>query len=1298
MKRVKVKTLLLTVLCVLIVSAVSVVGYAYFSNQEIYEGMFGAQVELLFDRLNDRGLSTYQTSVLGTTADPEAEWGTQKNPYVISDVKHLYNLAELQRLGYFYNNYISDNYDEAGTYNGGSSMPYFLVCTPDGTPVTIDGNTFGKNITSIGTEDYPFIGSVKGAFVEGTCTIEGKISDVSAIYDITVEGNPANVDSGLFGYIGYLGEAGAEGTSFQGVISEVTNLLLYDVTVDVRSSLWDAVQSFIEEHIFSFTALSETDQALVAHENHHIGILAGHISYAKVEFISIYYSDNQAVAINLEDTTEIGGVKANYMSVSGVVGFMDNMNPTVNADGTVAAGSGKSNEDISYGAIGGGGLLSGAKAGYVLACDMYGTYHYTGTPPTEDTTGTVLLKDALDKDGNPLCTEWVRKRILWGTEATGRYYFYDGVFTFALSSSADLMEDTWQNDEDRIFSIGNGDWNTNYSKGNNAVAAYVKAVTSDAELNAAIRAGKKLFIMNLNANDTDIFLMRLYEQSQAGSGGVEQKYTTPGIAQKFGNEAFIDSLIQSYQGGEIELSGDLSADYNTIEKLTAALRSGELRAINVGTTSSSVSLETLKQQYNITATATGGFAYFDHEGASITLTGTTVNDYYTYSGYDGYFYYTTRRVWGSNRYSYYWQPNVGDAVLLDEDSRTAPQNYFTVITDTTWQGEQVYGRDTYQGVVVNDSDATFYDSGHTANKNGSVLTKPIADANLNYFLFTVGQTGYTYSADHASVQTITLTGTQTTGGRPLYTDGNGRIGILIEKYPTYSFSNGTNTLRMMKLAFDLYGNYYTVWNGPQAEAENASNFSHRFLLFNQTPTVSNSVNATIKFNADGTCYIGYSVDGVTRYVNYTGSAFNGASSNENASTKLCVFSVEGTQDLNFGRITFDPASGTGMDFAIDEYVLFANSEKGANANKYSVVSLADLQWNNGDANDNQGILHGGNLTKKFRMYQGITFGASFNILNGSLGTDGFLQAPVGSTGVEANIPQSCIAFRVNKADGDKKIRVIVAVPVSEYYPGEAEFDIGTYTRYFNVWKMEEAGESMLQVFNAEDAYDRFILPASHPYQPGTSADDNPYINVNVGTVDDNGAVVAGNEDYRCYMNGDRILVAYEFTVSEAQGEGIYVLGTSGYDTALGEYVEDVPMEIVYFSAEGVASTGRDGAGGSQMGTIDFVYDYNQKIVTVTESSSTDENGNEDYNTYYPSYTILYFDNTAQEGGAFANINDELICIRRWIDDGASTDIKSTITATVSSQTQSATDQKYAKIAAYARLADIVEIAYQMKSP
>lgn len=1333
-----------TVLGVLTV-VLAVTCAAYFSKKEIYDGYLSGEVELLFDHLSDKGKTAYYEAANITVPDgTDPSWGSAENPYVISDVRHLYNLSELQRLGFFYKKYIS--VQEDGSY---TNIPYFLVCTPEYTPVLIDGTQF-KGITSIGTDEYPFIGSICGVeSTDATVTVNGKTCDTSVLYNITVSGNPANADVGLFGNVGYLGEAPESG-SFSGQVSTLSNLVLVDVQVTVNSTLWDTVTAFLEYHHYSYSDLAESDKGKVPHENHHIGILAGHASYAVIEYISVYYTSDDIVAMDLSDATVVNGDKANYLSSTGILGFADNINPVIKTDGngnqSISKGSGDSSSDLSYSTVGGGGATSGNQAGYVLAVDMYTTYHYKkeGETITEDSDGTIILKDAVDAGGNALCTEWIRDRLLWGTEATGRYYFYDGVFTFALSSQEDVIEPTWNGDAD-TFSIGQNDsskWQTNYSQGNNAVVAYVNKITTNAQLNAAISEGKQIFIMQEGMEN--IFLMSLYSQSvDGGSGNFETKYSTPGVSKQFGDAAFVQSIIDSYNGGK-ELSDDITLSK---EELISALQGyidnptgSNFRVINVGITSSSVDLDTLKAQYKITANTTGHYSYFDEKNNPVQVNDDgTLNEYYVYpinngeitDGYDGYFYYTESKktVWGVTTitYTYYWQ-SYGEVAQIGtgeyqsyyifgqlQESKTDTPAQFFGETTNIWNNEGIYTH-TYEGkelkgVVVNKSEGSFYATSSEVNANGDNLTKP-SDQTIGYFYCDIGKTDYYHATDTNKENKIedssfTDTGNTSLAGQKIYR-ANGQEGVKLTRYPTYTFSaqdenKNTNYMRILQATFSNHGVRYALWNGTDDYLkDNQTSFQHNFTIlgFPQTAassSVDNNKEATLFFDdSSGTCYIQYSIGSVGLYVNSTGSAFNTATSNSEEGAKLCIYTVEGTQDLNYGRVTFDPIDDETNEtdcytFSSGEYVLFATPTHTKDTNgaitgtstAYTVTSIADLGWNNGSG---QGV-SSADLQKKFRMIKGITFGTSFNLGGGTLGTEGIITAPVGSEGVEANIPQSCIAFRINKASSDNKIRVIVSVAVSEFYPGEEGYDLGDYTRYFNLWKMEAAGESTVQVFDAtgDNLLDRIEIPRSHPYQPGMTPGDasSEYI-----------TVIYGDNKYRCYLNGDRVLIAYEFTVDTTDtGVGVYCLGMSGID-GNGDVVADVPMEIVYFSADGVASAGRDGVSNSQIGSIDFVYDDGNKIVTVEENSSTDPDGNEDYSTYYPSYCLLYFD-TAQkdENSSFVSVNSEKVRIRRYVIDEGITPASSDGYITTTSRSTIKIDFRetnYTKISQYSNFADNIE--------
>lgn len=1369
-------TYIVTVVLALLIVGSAVLSYAYFSKKEIYDAYLSGEIELLFDRLDDTGLASYGAAE-GITTDKDQTWGTKENPYVISNVRHLYNLSELQNIGYFDKQFISKNYDENGDLvENPTNIPYFLVCKPDYTPVLIDGSSF-KEITSIGSDSYPFIGSVKGVHIETKdengetinqsqiVTVGNKTSATSVIHNVKVKSNPANVDSGLFGYVSFLGnlpDESDEDQTFTGTPSVISNLVLSDVQVEVNSSLWDAVTEFVKDialgeggHRYSFTDLFNVTDAdgnslniydTVPHENHHIGILAGHVSYSIVEYISVYYSNDDIVAIDLADATEVTTkdtegneikTKANYMSATGIIGFIYNLNPTINSDGSLTAGSGDSFADLSYSMVGGGGESVGGKAGYILAKNVF--YKYThianGNTLTENTSDSIKLSTATTAEGTSLCYQSVRDMGILG-EQVG-YYFYDGVFTFALSSDNDVIEPTWDDEIDQ-FSIGStnpGNWITNYTQGNKAVAAYLEKVTSDKDLQDAIDAKLPVFILR-ETDAENAFLMSLYNQSTASTStnNFNEKYTTNGTSQKYGDQEFIDSLVESYYGeSSDEFIKGLETYDSTMNKnekaaeIMNALKNGEdgWKVINVGISSSGLSIDTLRNQYKINTTQISGkYSYFaGNIPVSVNETNKTIVDYYLYDydeiEYEGYFYYTVEEKysfpWWYDFYTYYWQDKNGNVTEVKGESRTTPDDYFKEVTGQTWANdEKIYTNGTYTGVVINATTGKFDPSGNTANMSGPILTKT-ANTTLKYFYSPVGSEYYYYADDtsrsnpHTEAQ-LTATGDTSNSGTPIFrsTQNQGWVGVKLDQYYSYTFSangpNGTNMLRMIKADFTVRGTHYTIWNGTDSAAQTNSNFQLPAIgdwIQTSASSLSNSTSATVKFNDDGTCYISYVIGSVSQYINYNGSAFNGSMSNSVAGTKLCIYVLQGTQDINYGRVTYDPQSGTGgIQFNANEYVLYATTN--GTTTSYEVMDVTKLPnlgnseafgWKSGNATDGEGgLLSGKDLVKKFRTEKGIQFGAVLNIGNLQLGTDGMITAPVGNLGTSADIPLSCVAFRVNK-EGTQHIRVIISVSVSEYYVGEDGVDnpniLAESTRYFNLWQVNESGSETLGLFTKNSAVERFEIPRSFPYEPGTISTEHTDELEGFYTVQYNG------QDYGMYMNGDRVLVAYEFTVSEV---GLYILGPSGFNLDSSGIMEnfegpDVPMEIVYFSADGVASTGRDGASASQIGTIDYVYDFGGEIITVTDTSENGEGDRENYSTYYPSYCLTYFENTKETvDKQFVSINNEQVKIRRYVSDlspPTSSDGFNQMNVLTSIKYTLGRD-KYANIVQYARFCDNVE--------
>ncbi|MBP5307777.1 MAG: hypothetical protein J6Z34_01440 [Clostridia bacterium] len=355
-------TLFSTMLCSVIIAAALAVCYAYYSNlPRVYTddnsseiARIGMRVNLLFDRLDSTIYTdsshaleiTYADGRTGTFyKDNDADWGTIDNPYIISLPRHMLNLYALQRSGYFYDKFISENYSNDTYIENSQSIPYFLVCNTDGSPATINGNINGSNveIMPIGNERYPFIGSIGGAQISGTTLYDGKTSDSSVIANFVVLANDNEIDVGLFGKIGYMGdETAVTDETFNGYISTINDILICDVQIKSRSL---TLLEQIANHLFSST------QEDHFHEDHHIGILAGHIEYASITNISIYYSGTtSAASVDAINVSTTGGT-ANYMSDSGIIGFVYNLNPDYNpSSNTVGSGTGTTIAGVAEGA------------------------------------------------------------------------------------------------------------------------------------------------------------------------------------------------------------------------------------------------------------------------------------------------------------------------------------------------------------------------------------------------------------------------------------------------------------------------------------------------------------------------------------------------------------------------------------------------------------------------------------------------------------------------------------------------------------------------------------------------------------------------------------------------------------------------------------------------------------------------------------------------------------------------------------------------------------------------------------
>ena len=647
--------------------------------------------------------------------DHEAVWGSPSNPYIISKMNHLQNLYVLQNAGYF----------TVFTGSGDSrrktevDKPYFLVSTNLGEPVTIDGTD--KNFEYIGSENNPFVGYVGGAFKEGTTEVAGKQSPQSAIYNVEVKSDEDVIDIGLFGHVGYLGEEGEDET-FEGTVSVLRDLVLADVRIKVvEKTAWEAIVD-ATRHLFSFSGYDANSR--VPHETNHIGILAGHVEYGTVENISVYYSDDATNAIDVSMTkADANGVYANFYSVSGILGYVHDMN-SKEINGIIHKG-GSSNVEIEVpgGGVGsGGGLETGEGRGYVTAEAIYNAYRDNGqivrckvnvvetnpdgstyttpvykygllieaqnvnnpenltftladgteakvrnvgtdaapkfvarvsftyrnffgveqTSETEwpefimhdisnnkyyyyeqsggmglstvdeadvTTTGISLQYAAKYKDDpegfTRLCTRYERQRIIFGEQATDRFYFYDGVFTFALSDATDTVDTTWKNGETDTFYVGPDNasqWQSNTSQGNKAFVSYVKQITTNAQLRSAIDSGKKLFLAYeyQDGNGTQDFIVTLAGNSDYESNLVATDDTllTNGTVLSRVDDATSQSIRQSIASGTTASpiagvsNSQLAANWGDYKLLNL----GDYKSIGSGMTSQQLLAE-LKEKY-----------------------------------------------------------------------------------------------------------------------------------------------------------------------------------------------------------------------------------------------------------------------------------------------------------------------------------------------------------------------------------------------------------------------------------------------------------------------------------------------------------------------------------------------------------------------------------------------------------------------------------------------------------------------------------------------------------------------------
>lgn len=1346
MKRNRWKLLTLLIAAVVLITTATLSVYAYFSTRVyVYTedgkevAHLGMNLQLLFGKLDESLLGKEipipyyrvdQSSGKNVFEDPDSEtytkitysmdapWGSPQNPYIIANERHLQNLSALQSIGYFDLMYISKNFDEAGKYNNGISMPYFLVCDENGKPTVINASEIGT-IKPVGSAEHPFIGVVGGAFVNGdpvTVGTTGKTTTVSAFHNVKVQTTTDQTDVGLFGYVGYLGDAPADGATekvtdangnevqvliddFEGAVSILQNFTLSDVQIKVKQpSIPEKVSEWIA-HVFDdhrFTDRGYADDADVPHENHHIGILAGHVSYASVEYISVYYSSGDICAIDLLHTTvEEGKDTPNYHSTTGILGFMHNMNSSVtNQTGTngytgncLVSVGGTSSGGITLipgGQGTGGGKEIGIGPGYVMAKTLYDGFHYVAENQS----------------------------------------LYDRIWSFKVGTTTHYGM--------MYFRDANGNIT---SQNNNPVEIDATGKATETLSNGSTKVYTKYVIQTLETQ-TDGTIKEIYTFYNATTNGtVIDKYACEELPQavwQYAAQKPTDNNEPTWTEAVL-LVEQSNGSYRLTDNKTEVTVTGTTATINEAldangnaATISSVFFRRKSGEYSLTATGDVVAPVFFREKPLFIQTaknkyGTNLcepaTEGITLGGDQGYYFYdgvfTFALSDSKDTIEDLWENDTPDDIVLGpntgESWTTVPyeDNYSVVaflrkITDLSqlqdgqtifigyyddtnaetgsWKGGQL----STMSLVLSKSSGSYWDGEDrfTAVANNKNFLTSEECTELIAALSEEDPTNPLINQiNNDTVQVLNLE----TAANLAELATNYTVTVNVNSDGTYTFSalNG-NHLGILS-STRIFIPSYSIWSGIDGQWPSES---YRF-SFNDKANVTD-IAGTETFR------ISYTLNGNTRYVNYNGSAFAGTNpgtdgANLSDSNNLCFYVVEEMKAVpmdyvNFapkdGVTEYDPEAKTGNAFPADQYILWPNAimtpegtmvagnafgdpytliteangayttedfkTDGANYDTYRLVSLGELiaqnpYWQNGLGRP----LSKDDLHKKFTMQKALDFSISLKIPgvdNIQLG-NGSVVAPVGPGGALANIPTGSIAFRINKT-GESKIRVIVSVPTSQFFDGASAESLLTVVDYYlGLWKTEDLNDEewSINTFNMGSAEQKFELPRSRPYEPGTSPEDADYI-----------LVSRDGTTYRCYLNGDSILVGYEFTVTEP---GTYIVGTTaGRWNLLGgiwgipENIDNsYPMEIVYCSADGTASPGRDGTSTSAYGSIDYVYEYEGAIINVADYERTNI-AEGDCRYYFSSHVITYTDNELKNGNTFVSINDMQIYVQRIATD------------------------------------------------
>ena len=390
----------------------------------------------------------------------------------------------------------------------------------------------------------------------------------------------------------------------------------------------------------------------------------------------------------------------------------------------------------------------------------------------------------------------------------------------------------------------------------------------------------------------------------------------------------------------------------------------------------------------------------------------------------------------------------------------------------------------------------------------------------------------------------------------------------------------------------------------------------------------------------------------------------GTTLGKSQSGAFLIFKITGYHEENpTENYAWMPKEGTEyFSFPANEYVLKAAYDKGSKRfipDTYDLLSFKELNWHMRDGKQ----MGSEQVTdesvyiprKMIDIKQACTWGIGVDLgfFGRPLTSTEIISVPVGSLPPDANgnpqssecmIPTGTLAFRVNdlKPGTEAYVRTVIKIPQRSdpYQEGQTVNKLG-------LWKGQQESNWLKIPFirfqKDQPTNQHIVTPISQKlvttYDPATQQETT-------STAGRALTVRYQGQEYKTYLQGETVLLAVEYNLNDLSGsaadkKGVFVLAES-----------DEPLQLVYGAANGVASGGRDGTGGSVLGSIDFVYanKANKVIpVTIPAPKTAPETVQNLQTYYYPSNVLLRFNNaphSAVESGKYPMINSEVLKIHR----------------------------------------------------